>query len=88
MDKLRVQPPDEVIEDSLTFIRDVAEATQQATQPTLDRSTFNTVTATLVLLVAAVVYMEPCSCLFSFILGLTLTLTPLLFIIAISTINI
>ena len=42
VDKLRVQPADEVIEDTLTFIRDVAEATQQARQPTLRRSTFIT----------------------------------------------
>lgn len=44
VDKLRVQPTDEVIEDTLTFIRDVAEATQQARQPTLGRFTFNIVT--------------------------------------------
>lgn len=30
VDKLRVQPPDEVIEDTVTFIKDIAEATQQA----------------------------------------------------------
>ncbi|CAM9303716.1 unnamed protein product, partial [Hapterophycus canaliculatus] len=30
VDKLRVQPADEVIEDTVTFIRDMAEATQQA----------------------------------------------------------
>ncbi|CAM9236271.1 unnamed protein product, partial [Ectocarpus fasciculatus] len=30
VDKLRVQPPDEVIEDTVTFIRETAEATQQA----------------------------------------------------------
>ncbi|CAN0516944.1 unnamed protein product, partial [Ectocarpus sp. 12 AP-2014] len=29
VDKLRVQPPDEVIEDTVTFIRETAEATQQ-----------------------------------------------------------
>lgn len=29
-DKLSVQPPDEVIEDTVTFIKDVAEAAQQA----------------------------------------------------------
>lgn len=30
VDKLRVHPPDEVIEDTVTFIRETAEATQQA----------------------------------------------------------
>lgn len=29
MDKLYVQPPDEVIEDTVAFIKDIAEATQQ-----------------------------------------------------------
>lgn len=29
VDKLRVQPADEVIEDTVTFIKDIAEATQQ-----------------------------------------------------------
>lgn len=38
VDKLRVQPPDEVIEDTVTFIKDIAEATQQARPQQLERT--------------------------------------------------
>lgn len=37
VDKLRVQPADEVIEDTVVFIRDMAEATQQVRSNTLAR---------------------------------------------------
>ena len=68
MDKLRVQPADEVIEDTLAFIRDVAEATQQARQPTLSRSTFDIVPVVFpVLFVAVLVYLRPYCCLCSLI---------------------
>lgn len=33
VDKLRVQPADEVIEDTVAFVRDMAEATQQVRPP-------------------------------------------------------
>ena len=32
VDKLRVQPPDEVIGDTVTFIKEIAEATQEVTR--------------------------------------------------------